>query len=809
VSEASTVPAETPGRPDPAVGLSAAEVAERVAAGEVNAVPDSPSRTVGEIVRANVFTRFNALMTALAVAVLVAGSPRDALFFGVVIANTLIGSIQELRAKRTLDRLAVLSAPKAHVVRNGEVAELGVHEIVLDDVLDLRPGQQVSADGEVLTETSLEVDESLLTGESDAVAKQSGDPLLSGSFIVAGRGRARVTKVGADAYAARLAEEARRFTLVSSELRIAIDRIITWVSWLVVPAAIGLAISQHQTQPDWRDATVSAIGGVVAMVPEGLVLLTSVAFAVGVIRLASHHTLVQELPAIEVLARVDVVCLDKTGTITEGTMQVFDVQSLDGAPGDVYGAVAAVAHADPNPNATSQALLERYADDPGWTPNGTVPFSSARKWSAVSFDDHGCWVLGAPELVMADRFEAELRDRVGRAADDGQRVLVLAHSDAPLDGEHLPDGLAAAALVLLEDRIRVDAPDTLRYFAEQDVTLKVISGDNPRTVAAVAQRAGLVGADAAVDARTLPADDLDALAGAVDTSTVFGRVTPHQKRAMVQALQSKGHTVAMTGDGVNDVLALKDADCGIAMAAGSEASRAVAQLVLLDSSFAALPRVVAEGRRVINNIERVASLYLVKTVYSVLLALLVGIFVEPYPFLPRHLTLIGAITIGIPSFFLALAPNDERVHSGFIVRVARIAVPAGLVTGTLTFIAYAFARQNSSLSLAEQRTTAALVLCSIGLIVLLRIARPLNPLRLALVASMAGIFVLALLVPFVRDFFKLDTPDGGELAVAGLMVAISVPALEVATRIAARIPLQRLERETQTRQATGVSSSSR
>jgi cation-transporting P-type ATPase E len=772
---------------DPGRGLSAAEVEERVRSGHVNITPEAPSRTFTQILRANVFTRFNFLMTTLAVIIVALGSPRDALFFGVVISNTLIGTIQELRAKQSLDRLAVLSAPKAHVVRDSEGLEIPVHEIVLDDVLDLKPGNQVPADGTMLVVSNLEVDESLLTGEADPVVKEPGDDLMSGSFIVAGNGRAQVTKVGADSYAAQLAEQARRFTLVSSELRNAVNRIITWVLYVMVPAAILLILSQHRSQKDWREAAISAIGGIVAMVPEGLVLLTSVAFAVGVVRLSRRRTLVQELPAIEVLARVDVVCLDKTGTITEGTMELAEVLEMGDGYTDLDTVLAAVAGSDPEPNATQRALLETYPDKPDWAVTASVPFSSARKWSAVSFEEHATWVLGAPEMVLADDFAGDVKADVDREADNGRRVLVLARTEEPLDGDRRPDGLAAVALVLLVDRIRPDAPDTLSYFAQQGVTLKVISGDNPRTVAAVARRAGLANASALVDARDLP-DDPEAMADTVVNDTVFGRVSPHQKRSMVHALQLRGHTVAMTGDGVNDVLALKDADCGIAMASGSEATRAVAQLVLLDSSFASLPYVVAEGRRVINNIERVASLFLTKTVYAVLFAFVVGITLLPFPFLPRQLTLVGSVTIGIPATILALLPNTELVRPGFLERVARFAVPSGIVAAIATMIGYVFARQNPALDLAEERTMATIVLTGVSLLVVARVARPLDAVRLAVVLGMAGLIVLVLVVPFGRDFFDLHLPQSGEMVMAGVLIALAAPALELGAWIAARFP---------------------
>ena len=775
-------------------GLTAAEVEDRVRRGLVNEVPPAPSRTVTEILRANVLTRFNALIGLLVVIVLASGSPQDALFGGVIIANSVIGIIQEVRAKRTLDQLAVLSAPAAHVVRDGKVVEMSVDHIVLDDVIELQPGGQVVADAEVIESDALEIDESLLTGEADPEVKSPGSELFSGSFVVTGSGRARVTKVGADAYAAKLAEEARRFSLANSELRTSIDKIVTWVSWALIPAAIGLVWSQlRQPGKSVGDALVAAVAGMVGMVPEGLVLLTSVAFAVGVVRLAKRRTLVQELPAVEILARVDVVCLDKTGTITEGTMVVdrlecvsdeYDATSIDNA-------LAAIAWADPNPNPTQQALADRYAEAPlDWTRVGGVPFSSARKWSATGFEHHGWWLFGAPEMILAESAFAAVTDRVSAAAEDGLRVLLLAHSSEAIDADAdgLPDDLGAVALVMLTDKIRPDARATLEYFAHQGVTLKVISGDNPATVAAVAARAGLAGAESAVDARTLP-DDPEALADAVEATTVFGRVSPHQKREMVKALQSRGHTVAMTGDGVNDVLALKDADCGIAMASGSEATRAVAQIVLLDSSFAGLPAVVADGRRVINNLQRVAGLYLTKTTYAVIFAFVTGALALDFPFLPRHLTLISTLCIGVPSFLLALAPNTDRVRGDFLRRVARDSVPFGVICAVATLVTYVVARRHytpadpQSLALMEQQTAATMTLAGCSLIVLLRNARPLVGWKLALVIAMGGAVALAFVTPMGRDFFALNLPPTPILITALLAVAAAGAAMMVAHRV--------------------------
>ena len=737
-------------------GLTQEEVAERRARGVVNDVSVVPSRTVSQIVRANVFTRFNALLGSLLVVILIVGPIQDALFGFVLIANAGIGIYQELRAKRTLDSLAVLSAPHARVVREGEASEVSLDQVVLDDVLALQPGDQIVVDGEVLDASGLEVDESLLTGESEPVLKAPGEEVLSGSFVAAGDGRFRATRVGKEAYAAQLAEQGRRFGLTRSELRTGIDKILQIVTWLLIPTATLLVISQFRSNATVRDALRYSVAGTVAMVPEGLVLLTSLAFAVGVIRLARRKVLVQELPAVEVLARVDVLCIDKTGTLTEGRLVVDHVETL-GEDGTHEEALAALATSDPHPNATLRAIGESFDHHPdGWSAGRTVPFSSARKWSGAEFGARGSWVLGAPDVLLGPD-DREFLDRARDHAEAGRRVVLLARAEGTLDTEARPGSIVPVAFVILTDRVRETASETLGYFDRQDVAVKVISGDHPETVAAVARRVGLAGAGEPFDAQALPTER-DELAEVLETHSIFGRVTPQQKRSMVEALQSRGHVVAMTGDGVNDVLALKDADIGIAMGSGSSATRAVAQLVLLDSTFDPLPSVVGEGRRVLGNIERTSNLYVTKTVYAMLIALGVGVFGLVFPFLPRQLTLIGALTIGIPSFFLALAPNEERARPGFLARVLRFTIPAGTLAAIATFLGYVLAKNEPGVSLAEAQTAATMVLLFVGFLILTVIASPLTTWRLALVWTMPALFALVMAVPAARAFFALYPP---------------------------------------------------
>ncbi|MFD8274105.1 HAD-IC family P-type ATPase [Streptomyces flaveolus] len=745
----------------PETGLTTEEVAERVARGQVNDVPVRSSRSLGEIVRANVFTRFNAIIGVLWVIMLIVAPIQDSLFGFVILANTGIGILQEWRAKKTLDSLALIGEVRPAVRRDGKSAELSTSQIVLDDVIEVGPGDKAVVDGVCVEADGLEIDESLLTGEADPVVKRPGDQVLSGSFVVAGGGAFRATKVGREAYAAQLAEEASRFTLVQSELRSGISTILKYITWMMVPTAIGLIISQLLTKDDaFGESVARTVGGIVPMVPEGLVLLTSVAFAIGVIRLGRKQCLVQELPAIEGLARVDTVCLDKTGTLTEGGMDVTGLRTLGGADEEYVRAVlGALGESDPRPNASLQAIIDAYpvaevAED--WRCTESLPFSSARKYAGATFDEDdgssSTWLLGAPDVLLAEDDPA-LAETV-RLNEQGMRVLLLARATRDLDDAEPAEGAVPTALVVLEQRLRPDAADTLRYFADQDVRAKVISGDNAVSVGAVAAKLGLSGTT--VDARRLPAER-DSMAAELDAGTVFGRVSPQQKRDMVGALQSRGHTVAMTGDGVNDVLALKDADIGVAMGSGSEATRAVAQIVLLNNSFATLPSVVAEGRRVIGNITRVATLFLVKTVYSVLLAVLVVCSRVEYPFLPRHLTLLSTLTIGVPAFFLALAPNKERARPHFVRRVMRYAVPGGVVAGAATFVTYLVARHHYSGpgALDAETSAATLTLFLISMWVLAIVARPYTWWRVLLVATMGLAFVVVLAVPWLQDFFAL------------------------------------------------------
>lgn len=740
--------------PDPAVGLTAQQVAGQVSRGLHNGDSGVKSKTEGQIIRENVFTFFNLLNFALAAAVILVGSPRSALFMGVILSNIVIGSFQGIRAKHTIDKLSLISSPKASVLRDGKRQTIQVEQVVLDDILLLTAGSQICADA-VVAAGECEVNESLITGESDPILKQPGEPLLSGSFVVSGQCSAQVEHVGAENYASKIAGDAKYIKKRSSEIMDSIDLIVKIIGFAILPIGGLLFWKQYFVLGDtFQGSVVSTCAAMVGMIPEGLVLLISLAFAVSVIKLSRHKTLVQDMYCIETLARVDTLCLDKTGTITEGSMQVDGLAPFEGrTEADMKEALTALVCSLQDDNPTFLALKDYLPGQSPWYAGGTVPFSSARKWSGAFFPGKGAYVMGAGEFILGEAFRSQF-PQAEEASGNGQRVLLLARSDSPFEDKSLPDGLEPMGLVLISDKIRREAPRTLRYFADQGVDLKVISGDNAVTVSQIAKRAGLENADKYCDATTLRSEE--DIRRAVSEYAVFGRVTPQQKLAFVKALKEEGHTVAMTGDGVNDVLALKEADCSIAMASGSDAARTVSNLVLLDSNFASMPLVVQEGRRSINNLQRSSSLFLQKTIFSALIGVLFIFINYTYPFEPIQQTLISSLTIGVPSFILALEPNRDRLRGKFIFNVLKMCIPAAL---TMTANIVLLCTLSGPLGLNPQEmSTLAVVLTSLtGFIMLFKVCTPFNSLRGFLFGGLLTVFVVAIL--FLGDFFSLISPS--------------------------------------------------
>ena len=774
--------------------LTPDEVLKRTRAGEINTVDSAESRSVSSILSANIFTRFNAIISALLVLILVFGKLADAMFGLVMIANALIGIIQELRAKRTLDKLQLLNSPTVTVRRSGGDTEVDSTNIVLDDIVVVARGEQIPVDGVVLTSDGLEVSEALLTGESEPILKVDGLDVMSGSFVVAGTGTIGVTAVGDDSYANKLAADAKRFTMAKSELQVSINQILKIVTWLIIPTSALLFYSQLQTGQPVSDAIVGAVAGVVAMVPQGLVLLVSVSLAAAVVRLGKYQVLVQELPAVETLARVDIVCVDKTGTLTSGDIVFDQYVDLDGSTADADAVLAAIAASDPDPNATMNALSVAFPSGQPPEVDSRMPFSSERKTSAVSFSDGTAWILGAPEFILDPQTRSSLAEDIGGFTRDGNRVLVMCGTspDGVADGTASP-GAPSMLLVFSED-VRPDAADTVAYFADQGVEVKVISGDAAETVAAVAD---VVGVDVShvVDAATLP-DPSDPSFSAIARETgVFGRVNPDQKRDLVHALQDSGHFVAMTGDGVNDVLAVKQADMGIAMGAGTGATHAVAQIVLMNNRFSSLPRVVAEGRRVVANMERVASLFLTKTVYATMLAILIGFVGLAFPFLPRHMTLVGALTIGIPAFVLSFEEQEQPIQPGFLPRVLSFAIPAGLVSGLSVFGFYALTRVDRiGFTLEQSRTGATILMVALGLVILAELVTPMSRRNMVLIGIMFASLLVVLAVPQLRNLFELTVPAFGEWVVVGVVAGIAGAILKVLLRLTGRSVERRLTR---------------
>lgn len=819
-------------------GLSAEEVAEAVSRGDVNITSKQTSRSLMDIVRANVFTLFNAIIFTAMIVVLATGSWKDAVFGAVILVNTGIGIVTELKAKRTLDRLSILIAARAMVRRGGENIEIAHKDIVLGDILWLRAGEQVPADVEVLESWGLEMDESMLTGESATVRKTKGDDVYSGSTAVSGMALTRVTAVGEHSYAAKLAAQAKVYTKTISDLSRGINTILKYMTMVVVPLCVLLVWSQmHKVggfveawqTGAWRGAVVSAVAGVVGMIPEGLVLLTSLNFAVAAMRLARKQTLVQELESVETLARVDCLNLDKTGTITDGGIAFVGVENIDNTSSEISlqtnlqtnlrtnQALFDLSNEE-NPNATGVAIMQGLGAQ-GVAASAHVsnrlPFSSSRKWSAVQYaqssGERATWYMGAPEVLLSAINYAntnEILEKVNSYAELGERVLLLAkvssvesnevssvaESDKTFgDSPTICESAQPVALVRCSERIRDDARKTLEWFREQGVRCRVISGDNPTTVAAVAAKVGLTGdrKPVAMDARKLP-EDINELAKVLENVDVLGRVLPHQKKAIVQALHTQGHVVAMTGDGVNDTLALKEADLGVAMGNAAPAAKAVAQVVLVDSRFSHLPDVVARGRQVMANMERVAGLFLVKTVYSALISAGVVLLALHFPYLPRHITYIGSLTIGIPAFLLALAPNTRRYIPGFLKRVVRFAVPSGfaiaasvLATAVIAprvlglnlddvvannLIASRFIVSNAQ-ALATTRSICSVIVFVLGILVLASVAKPLRSWRGIMVALFAAAGVAGAFIPFTAKFFELHVPTAGS-ALTVMLIAV-------------------------------------
>ncbi len=763
---------------DPKTGLSQEEAQLRIKQGQNNGSFNVKTKSVAQIFRDNIFTLFNLINVILAVFVALTGSYRNMLFMGVILANIAIGIFQEIRSKRIIDRLSLISAPKAHLMRGGEELTCAVSDIVMDDIMLLSSGRQICADA-VLCEGECEVDESLITGESDPVMKHIGDELLSGSFVVSGTGNAQVIRVGADSYANKITSGAKYVKKQSSEMMRSINKIISTVSVCIVPFSLVLFFKAiFITQQDFNRGIVSTVAAIIGMIPEGLVLLTSLALAVSSIRLAGKQTLCQDLYCVEHLARVDVLCLDKTGTITEGCMEVTEAVTLDPSF-DAETALSAFADAMTDVNPTMAAIQAKYqrGSQRLLVCLRTIPFSSAKKWSAAVFDGVGTYAIGAPSFVLSSEKYAAIKKLCEEYSSKGLRVLVLAHSAQQPNDNELPGDISAKALVVLSDKIRSTAPQTLDYFRKQGVTLKVISGDDPVTVSNVAKRAGLIGAESYIDAATLTEDTLSE---AAEKYTVFGRVTPYQKLELIKALKAQGHKVAMTGDGVNDVLALKEADCSVAMQSGSDAARNVSQLVLLNSDFANMPLVVEEGRRAINNIQRSAALFLVKTIFSFLLAIVFLIVPYAYPFQPIQMTLISALTIGAPSFLLALEPNHSRVKGSFIANVLKRAFPGGasVVIGIILLLI-----AQSVFGIPQEQTSviATFITAATCFGVLFNVCRPFNRLRTGMFILLITGFVGASLI--LPSLFYIVPLSGASWAVTAALVAIMWLCLAALTKL--------------------------
>lgn len=781
-------------------GLSSRDVEIRVLEGRTNYLPRKTTRSIWYILRTNLITYFNIIVIGSFLVLFFLGQWKDALFGLAAIANVIIGVTQEYRSKRLLDKLVLLHAPKATVIREYQPVEISLDDVVIDDIVFLKVGDQVPADARMIQSDGLEVNESLLTGEVDSVPKNENDGIMSGSMVVAGTGYAKVVNVGKESYASRLTSEAKRFSLIHSELRSGIDSVLRVISFMIVPIAAVVIYGQIMANGGLDainsgdvalHAAVGAVASIVAMIPLGLVLITSVAFAAGAVRLLRHRVLMQELAAVEGLARADVVCFDKTGTLTEGEISYDKTIEMPDQPNGWKEVVAWFA-GDQHASATMKAVAKKYKSKQTYKPSAMVAFSSSRKWSAVAFDEgplHGSWVLGAPEKLIDDTEASNehVMDAVNRLANIGRRTLVLCYYEqdfkhSKLTEATIKEGFRPVAVIGLKETVRRDVLTTLNYLKNQGVKLRLLSGDNTKTVSAIAREVGIEFDGEGYDARKLP-DNLDEMGKILDEHVVFGRVNPDQKKDIVMALQSRGHVVAMVGDGVNDAMAVKQADIGVAMGSGSAATRAVARIVLLDSDFAQFPRVIAIGRQVIANIERVALLFLSKTVYVMILSIVFALMVWGFPFLPRHLSALDGLTIGIPAFFLALMPSARRYLPGFLSRTLRLAIPNGIIVALGVIAINVYIEQTGPYPGATAPTAMAITMGLIGLWILVTQSRPFIKLRSLIVASMYVGLVGVMTIPLIKDFFYFSLPTGRLLYVSIIIGLSGSILVEIVNRL--------------------------
>lgn len=739
-------------------GLSSEDVKKRQKKNLVNYDTSVPTKSIKKILFDNFFTIFNFLNLFLGIIVFMAGSFKNMIFLSVVIINTAISTIQEIHSKKVVDRLSVLASSKAHVIRDGKRKEISINEIVIDDVLEFKTGSQIATDSIILNGT-VQVNESFLTGEPDSIEKKEGDVLLSGSYIVSGNCAAKVIHIGEENYTAKISKDAKYVKKVNSEIMTSLNKIIKFLTFAIIPIGIALFIVQLNVENlSFQSAVTKTVAAIIGMIPEGLVLLTSTVLAVSVVRLSKSKVLVQELYCIETLARVDTLCLDKTGTLTEGIMEVKDYIPINDSDTNMKNILSNISKFSEDENSTINAIKDYFKDITNeFVPVKKYAFSSKTKWSAITFENQGSYIIGAPEFILKNNFK-KYENTINKYTKD-YRVLVLAHSQSKIEKENLPLDTDIIGLLLITDKIRKEAKDTLEYFYKQDVNIKIISGDNPITVSKIAKQVGVKNYDKYIDMSKIT--DKDNMLDIATNYTVFGRVTPTQKKELVLALKSKGKTVAMTGDGVNDVLALKAADCSIAMQNGSDATKNVAQLVLLDSNFASMPKVVAEGRRTINNIQRSASLFLVKTIYSTILALMFLFMGEAYPFVPIQLTLISTVTIGIPSFILALEPNNARIRGNFLRNVISKSLPTG-ITVALNILIISILNKCNIISNEHYSSLCVIATSMCGLILLFTLTKsrknedtifPFSIFRMLIALSMSALLIFG--VTYLGKFFNI------------------------------------------------------